>query len=108
MVEPQNSSNSFDEAINKEIFYVENKRFDPEARKVAQVLYLDPEMTKSQPLSSRELFFLLGPNSIGQFPLYEGILLSRIRDFASQVQAVRSPRLSNLQAGDILEWYLGC
>lgn len=106
MGEPPHSSSSFDEAINKEIFYVENQRFDSRARKVAKVLYLDPEMTNSQPMSSRELFFLLGPNSVGQFPLYEGLLLSRIRDFASQVQAVRSPRLSNLQVGNILEGYL--
>lgn len=106
MGEPPHSARSFDETINKEIFYVEDKKFDLGARKVAKILYLDPEMTKSQPLSSRELFFLLGPNSIGQFPLYEGLLLSRIRDFASQVQAVRSPRLSNLQAGDILKGYL--
>ena len=106
MGEPPHSSISFDQAIKKEIFYVENERFDPGARKVAKVLYLDPELTESQPLSARELFFLLGPNSIGQFPLYEGLLLSRIRDFASQVQAVKSPRLSNLQAGDILEGYL--
>jgi hypothetical protein len=66
------------------------------------MLYLDPETVDAQQLSSRELFFLLGPNSIGQFPLYEGALLSRIRDFAERVTAIRSPRMSNLQVGEML------
>jgi hypothetical protein len=67
------------------------------------VLYLDPETVDVQQLSSRELFFLMGPNSIGQFPLYEGVLLSRIRDFAERVVAIRSPRMSNLQVGEMLK-----
>ena len=100
--EPPHSSRSFDSAIEKDIFYVENQKFAVGARQVVKVLYLDPETVDAQQLSSRELFFLLGPNSIGQFPLYEGALLSRIRDFAERVTAIRSPRMSNLQVGDML------
>jgi hypothetical protein len=101
--EPPHSSRSFDSAIDKDIFYVENQRFADGARQVVKVLYLDPETLDAQQLSSRELFFLLGPNSIGQFPLYEGVLLSRIKDFAERVVAIRSPRMSNLQVGEILK-----
>jgi hypothetical protein len=100
--EPPHSSRSFDSAIEKDIFYVENEKFAVGARQVVKVLYLDPETVDVQQLSSRELFFLLGPNSIGQFPLYEGVLLSRIRDFAERVVAIRSPRMSNLQFGEML------
>jgi len=100
--EPPHSSRSFDSAIEKDIFYVENEKFAVGARQVVKVLYLDPETVDVQQLSSRELFFLLGPNSIGQFPLYEGVLLSRIRDFAERVVAIRSPRMSNLQVGEML------
>ena len=100
--EPPHSSRSFDSAIEKDIFYVENQKFAVGARQVVKVLYLDPETVDAQQLSSRELFFLLGPNSIGQFPLYEGALLSRIRDFAERVTAIRSPRMSNLQVGEML------
>lgn len=101
--EPPHSSRSFDSAIEKDIFYVENERFAVGARQVEKVLYLDPETADAQQLSSRELFFLLGPNSIGQFPLYEGALLSRIRDFAQGVKATRSPRMSNFQVGEMLK-----
>ena len=101
--EPPHSSRSFDSAIGKDIFYVENEKFVAGARQVVKVLYLDPETLDAQQLSSRELFFLLGPNSIGQFPLYEGALLSRIRDFAERVAAIRSPRMSNLQVGEMLK-----
>jgi hypothetical protein len=100
--EPPHSSRSFDSAIDKDIFYVENQRFADGARQVVKVLYLDPKTVDVQQLSSRELFFLMGPNSIGQFPLYEGVLLSRIRDFAERVVAIRSPRMSNLQVGEML------
>jgi len=100
--EPPHSSRSFDSAIEKDIFYVENQKFAVGARQVVKMLYLDPETVDAQQLSSRELFFLLGPNSIGQFPLYEGALLSRIRDFAERVTAIRSPRMSNLQVGEML------
>jgi hypothetical protein len=101
--EPPHSSRSFDSAIDKDIFYVENQRFADGARQVVKVLYLDPETVDAQQLSPRELFFLLGPNSIGQFPLYEGVLLSRIKDFAEKVTAIRSPRMSNLQVSEILK-----
>jgi hypothetical protein len=101
--EPPHSSRSFDSAIDKDIFYVENQRFADGARQVVKVLYLDPETLDAQQLSPRELFFLLGPNSIGQFPLYEGVLLSRIKDFAEKVTAIRSPRMSNLQVSEILK-----
>ena len=101
--EPQHSSRSFDSSIEKDIFYVENERFAIGAREVVKVLYLDPETVNAQQLSSRELFFLLGPNSIGQFPLHEGALLSRIRDFAERVTAIRSPRMSNLQVREMLK-----
>jgi hypothetical protein len=104
--EPPHSSRSFDSAIEKDIFYVNNKKFAAGARRVEKVFYLDPETVNAQQLSSRELFFLLGPNSIGQFPLYEGNLLSRIRCFAERVVAIRSPRMSNLQVGEILKGYL--
>jgi hypothetical protein len=100
--EPPHSSRSFDSSIEKDIFYVENERFAIGAREVVKVLYLDPETVNAQQLRSRDLFFLLGPNSIGQFPLYEGALLSRIRDFAERVTAIRSPRMSNLQVGEML------
>ena len=101
--EPPHSSRSFDSAIEKDIFYVKNDKFAAGARQVEKVLYLDPETADAQQLSSRELFFLLGPNSIGQFPLYEGALLSRIRDFAERVKAIRSPRMSDFQVGDMLK-----
>ena len=101
--EPPHSSRSFDSAIEKDIFYVKNEKFVAGARQVEKVLYLDPETADAQQLSSRELFFLLGPNSIGQFPLYEGALLSRIRDFAERVKAIRSPRMSDFQVGDMLK-----
>jgi hypothetical protein len=101
--EPPHSSRSFDSAIEKDIFYVENERFAVGARQVVKVLYLDPETVNAQQLGSRDLFFLLGPNSIGQFPLYEGALLSRIRDFAERVTAIRSPRMSNLQVREMLK-----
>lgn len=102
MSPPPHSSRSFDEAIEKEIFYVECERFESRACEVVKVLHLDPELSAPRSLSSGELLFLLGPNSIGQFPLYEGLLLSRIREFVERATAIKSPRMSKVQVDEIL------
>ena len=91
---PANTHSEVDFEIQKEIHYLDDHVFDCQSRKIAKAVYIDENAKTQQALMRGEFFFLLGPNSIGQFPLYESELLSRVRSFTESVPATRIPRMS--------------
>ena len=90
---PVSVHSEVDPEIQKEIHYLEDRVFECQPREIKKVVYINEDSQKPKTLMRSEFFFLLGPNSIGQFPLYERELLSRIRSFTESVPATQIPRM---------------
>ena len=90
---PMSTHSEVDFEIQKEIHYLDDRVFDCQPREINKVVYIDENSKAPKALRRSEFFFLLGPNSIGQFPLYEGELLNRVRSFTESVPATQIPRM---------------